>query len=114
MSGIPAHPDSVFPRYGDVDLSASAEKGIVGTLIILVFLLMAVEVVDPDVAFFGALVVCLITGILNMVSTRLNTSSFFMSCRQAASHSASPSSAGIFSSDLFRHLTNAPQSLPKT
>lgn len=68
MAGLPAHPDSIFPRNGDVELSEKAEKGIVGTLIIVVFLLMAVEIVDPDVAFFGALVVCLITGILNMVS----------------------------------------------
>jgi hypothetical protein len=68
MAGLPAHPDSIFPRNGDVELSVPAEKGIVGTLIIVVFLLMATEVVDPDVAFFGALVVCLITGILNMVS----------------------------------------------
>ena len=68
MSSLPAHPESIFPRNGDVELSQQAQKGVVGSLIIIVFLLMASEVVDPDVAFFGALVVCLVTGILDMVS----------------------------------------------
>lgn len=48
------------------DLSDDAKKGIVGALVISVFLLMAFEVLDPDIAFFGALVITLLTGILTM------------------------------------------------
>jgi hypothetical protein len=61
--------ESIFGEAGDVELTQTQEKAIVGFLIAFVFLLMAFEVVDPDVAFFGALVVCLFTGILNMVNT---------------------------------------------
>ena len=67
--------ESIFLDAGDVELTQEQEKGIVGFLIAFVFLLMAFEIVDPDVAFFGALIVCLFTGILDMVNTALSLSS---------------------------------------
>ncbi len=67
--------ESIFLKAGDVELTQGQEKAIVGFLIAFVFLLMAFEFVDPDVAFFGALITCLFTGILNMVNTALSLSS---------------------------------------
>ncbi len=73
--------ESIYGEAGDVELTQTQEKAIVGFLILFVFLLMAFEKADPDVAFFGALIVCLFTGILDMVNTALSLSSSSCLCR---------------------------------
>ena len=45
------------------------KKGVVGTLIIVVFLLMGFEIVAPDIAFMVALVIVMLTQILTLTET---------------------------------------------
>ncbi len=61
---------SIYPNSETgVDLTDDAKKGIVGTLIILIFLVMAFELVPPDIAFFVGLIIVMITQILTLPDT---------------------------------------------
>ena len=46
-------------------LTPDEAQGVVGSLIIVVFFLMSFEIVEPDIAFFIALVIVLGCGILS-------------------------------------------------
>ncbi len=61
---------SIYPNSETgVDLTDDAKKGIVGTLIIVIFLVMAFEIVPPDIAFFVGLVIVMMTQILTLPDT---------------------------------------------
>ena len=51
------------------DLSDDEKKGVVGACIIVMFLLMAFEIIDADIAFIGGLVTVMICQILTLSET---------------------------------------------
>ncbi len=60
----------IYPSTDEgADLTIDEKKGVVGAIIIVVFLLMATELVDADVAFIGALVTVMICQILTLPET---------------------------------------------
>jgi di/tricarboxylate transporter len=58
---------TIYPEWDpESKLTPNEAQGVVGMLIIVVFLLMSFEIVEPDIAFFIALVIVLGCGILSI------------------------------------------------
>lgn len=73
---------TVVHIYGDqepINLPLEVQQGIVASLTVLLFILMALEASGPEVLFFIALMICCLTQILTLGET-LSGKYYYINC----------------------------------
>ena len=68
--------DNIYGDQAPISLTETEQQGIVATLIVLLFVLMAFEVAAPEVLFLIALMICCLTQIITLSETLSGTIHF--------------------------------------